>query len=169
MNEVIALQAEHVLTLDTLRGRVFHLELAMTRVTGAGLSPDQHFSERWHWKEMVIGAREEGRRDQQQPADLAVDGQFAQHGATLRTRVITLLCLHALVTDAEILARYCLIWSAEVRTRHRSQAQSRDRRCPRPPQSRPRGTRPSEISGIPCESIWCRAHCLRVLSRVAAE
>lgn len=98
MNEVVALQAEHVLTLDTLRGRVFNLQLAVTRVTGAGLGPDQHFSERWHGEEVVIGACEQRRRDEQQTAHLAVDGQLAQHGTTLRTRVVALVSLHALVT-----------------------------------------------------------------------
>jgi hypothetical protein len=63
MNEMIALQAEHVLTLDTLRGRVFNLEFAVTRATGAILGADQHFSERGHGEEVVVRAREEWRRD----------------------------------------------------------------------------------------------------------
>ncbi len=98
MNEVIALQAEHVLALDTLRGTVLQLELAMTRVTGASLSSDEHGSEWRHGEEMMIGAREQWRGDEQQTTDLAVDWQLAQHGTTLRTVVVALLELHALMT-----------------------------------------------------------------------
>ena len=70
---MIALQAEHVLTFDTLRGTVFQLELAMTSVTGTCLGSNEHGGEWRHGEEMVIGACEQRRGDQQQATDLAVD------------------------------------------------------------------------------------------------